>query len=390
MSHRKHIRIFHPRKLWLVISIFALTIGIAVGERQLQAKINPAQTGIKISQNFQASFFNYFITAKQGIVRFNYPVSYLQAKDINPLQEPLKSGLKQICFWEDSTDEPIYEAEISEVKIPEHILPGEEFRVEVYVKNTSNRIWYSSSSGCENRTVVNLGTEKTRDRASVFYQNKKNSGWLGNNRVEMVEDAVAPQWTATFAFSTIAPTQDNIYMEYFGLVAEHQAWIPDFEIAIPIRIGNITADDEYKLRFIKNKSLDTRSLTGDKSINVSLSTQTMNLQFGDEVVYALPVSSGAAKTPTPVGSFEILNKQELRVGGASPHYRMPKWQGFTKWGHGLHALPYTGNNTGGVFWSEALSHIGTPVSHGCIRMLPEDAALVYEFGEIGTSINVVR
>jgi len=113
----------------------------------------------------------------------------------------------------------------------------------------------------------------------------------------------------------------------------------------------------------------------------------MYLKVGEEAVYQMTISSGASETPTPTGTWSVLNKQELRIGGAWPHYRMPYWQGFTSWGHGLHALPYL-ESDGGVFWSEALTHIGIPVSHGCIRMLPDDAVTVYEFSDVGTSLYI--
>ena len=61
------------------------------------------------------------------------------------------------------------------------------------------------------------------------------------------------------------------------------------------------------------------------------------------------------------------------------------FQLFTWRGHGLHALPYLMND-GGVFWKEALSDIGKPVSHGCVRQLPEDAITLYNFTSVGTPI----
>lgn len=56
-------------------------------------------------------------------------------------------------------------------------------------------------------------------------------------------------------------------------------------------------------------------------------------------------------------------------------------------GYGLHALPSLGND-GGIFWTEALTHIGIPVSHGCVRILPEDAIWLYDFTEIGDTVTV--
>ena len=98
----------------------------------------------------------------------------------------------------------------------------------------------------------------------------------------------------------------------------------------------------------------------------------------------METSTGAYDTPTPRGNYKILNKQELRIGGAAPHYRMPFWQGWRTDGYGIHGLPYLGANDGGWFWKEAENHIGIPVSHGCIRTPDRDAETLHGFTVIGT------
>ena len=83
----------------------------------------------------------------------------------------------------------------------------------------------------------------------------------------------------------------------------------------------------------------------------------------------------------------IFLKNEVRVGHAAPHYIMPRFQMFTYQGAGLHALPSLSTD-GGVFWTEALDHIGQPMSHGCVRMLPDDADFTFDFTEIGDEIEI--
>ena len=107
--------------------------------------------------------------------------------------------------------------------------------------------------------------------------------------------------------------------------------------------------------------------------------------MGDTLIREYTVSTGTFNTPTPLGNFKILNKQDLRIARKWPHYHMPQWQGFTKWGHGFHSLPYLANDKG-IFWNEALTHIGQRVSHGCIRLLPEDAEDLYSLTEVGTEM----
>jgi hypothetical protein len=377
------------------LAALALTVGMAVGEAQFSNAPDGPIMPVKLNRDMQVSTFDFMESNKLGARRLPYHISTLTGKDSNPLEaeEPAKEGVKAVCFWEDQFEEgetAIYSAEVAEVKMSEVIVGGEELRVEIYVKNTGNTFWFGMDSGCTDKTIVNLGTAKPIDRASVFYNEGENTGWAGNNRVEMVENVVRPGDIATFAFTAVAPDMNSIYREYFNLVAENVAWLEGGEVAVDIRVGSVTEEDEAELTFLLDSSADTAGLTGEYTIEIDLSDQKMFLKIGGTVVYTMPISSGAASTPTPTGTYSILSKQELRVGGKSPYYRMPYFQMFDSRGYGLHALPYLGSTGGGYFWEEALSHIGIPVSHGCVRMLPDDAVTVYQFTEIGTQITIYK
>lgn len=394
-SHKKRVRLFHPRKLWVGLGTLALTIGVGIGEAHVSQESNPVLHPVKLNQTIETSTFNVMGGTKQGARRLPYLVSKLTSKDANPLEteEPSKEGVKSICFYEDTYAEgesATYAATVSEVKVSESIQGGDEFRVEVYVQNTGNTTWFGRNAGCEDKPVTNLGTSKTQDRSSVFFHEGDQTGWIGDNRIQMIEDAAKPGETATFAFTSLAPDVNSIYREYFGIVTENVGWIADFDVAVDIRIGEVAEDDELELNFFRSVSADTATVAGDRSILVDLSDQSLSLVIGETPVYTMTISSGASSTPTPTGSYKIMSKQELRVGGESPHYRMPYFQMFTSVGHGLHALPYLGSTEGGWFWEEAQSHIGIPVSHGCVRMLPDDAVTTYEFTDVGTVITIQR
>ena len=106
------------------------------------------------------------------------------------------------------------------------------------------------------------------------------------------------------------------------------------------------------------------------------------------VVKTYQISSGAPATPTPLGVFKIYKKEELRVSGQAVPYRMPNYMSFTKnSAFGLHGLPYLGDSAkASSYWSEALSHIGIPVSHGCVRFLPEEAIELYKWADRGIPV----
>jgi lipoprotein-anchoring transpeptidase ErfK/SrfK len=135
-------------------------------------------------------------------------------------------------------------------------------------------------------------------------------------------------------------------------------------------------------------NLTDPKFNGEKKIIVSLSSQKMQLKLGQITVKTFPVSTGTNTHPTPVGTTKISLKQNVRVAGSSPHYIMPLFMQFRKGGYGIHALPSLGNDHG-VYWREALNHIGTRRSHGCIRLLPADAEFAYSFADVGTEVQVV-
>ncbi len=131
-----------------------------------------------------------------------------------------------------------------------------------------------------------------------------------------------------------------------------------------------------------------KEMGNPNAIHIDLSDQKATLIQNGSIIAKYPVSSGAWETPTPKGKFQVYRKQELRISNLDVPYRMPYYMAFTPTeSHGLHALPYLGNiATNSDYWHEALDHIGRPVSHGCVRFLPEDAEAVFEWAEVGTPV----
>lgn len=134
--------------------------------------------------------------------------------------------------------------------------------------------------------------------------------------------------------------------------------------------------------------LEPVALSGSKAIRIFLRQQRAYLLQGGVVIKTYRISSGAPKTPTPTGTFRIYKKQDLRVSSLAVPYRMPHYMAFTpNEAFGLHGLPYLGRAAeDSAYWREARAHIGIPVSHGCIRFLPEEAAEIYEWADVGTPV----
>jgi len=290
--------------------------------------------------------------------------------------------------------QPTYDAQFVAVRKKGKMAAGELFETKVYVVNKGNVPWFSATSGCTAGPIVNLGTDKKRDRESIFYTNDLlwKSNWGGANRIKMETKRVDPEQIATFTFWSKAPEENGYYREFFTPVAENIAWMDKGDFSTDIAVGEDSIDPSKKdlLQYIQESTnLAKIDLSGDKNIIVDLSEQKMWIKIGDYTIKEYRVSTGSPKHPTPVGKTKILLKQEVRVAASSPHYIMPKFMMFRAGGYGFHALPSLANDHG-VFWREALNHIGSPRSHGCIRLLPEAAEFAFNFTDVGTSVTVQR
>ncbi len=277
--------------------------------------------------------------------------------------------------------------------------PGSNLEIKVTIQNMGNTPWFSVKSGCKNVPIVNLGTANTRDHQSLFFpgnpdQPGQNSalGWQAPNRVLMTTQRVDPGQVATFVFQTKPQEKSGYYREYFAPVVEGIAWLEkDALFYFDVNVGQVELTENQQKYFPyleQSGNLSELNLDGEKKLEVSLKQQKMLVKVGDQVIRNFKVSTGKPSTPTPRGNFTVSLKQEVRIGNERPHYIMPKFQMIkANWGVGIHALPSLSNDRG-VFWREALNHIGTPRSHGCIRLLPDDAEFAFNFTEIGTKVEV--
>lgn len=299
---------------------------------------------------------------------------------------------EDICGFDGAADEePIYSAQVITVRKKFRYSENENFQVKVYVKNTGNMPWFSQDSKCIGARVY-LGTTRETDRTSKFYD-KDLTGWVSPSRIRMdaSQMRVNPGEAVAFIFNAKADEEPSVYREFFAPVVDGVGWLTDAELKVDIYTGTTTESAEglrKKLLYaFKSMRVNDMQVEGKRKVEVDLSEQKLYLKIDDYVVREFRVSTGKSSTPTPTGNFKILLKNTVRIGHEAPHYIMPRFQMFTAMGAGLHALPSLGND-GGVFWTEAQNHIGIPVSHGCVRMLPEDADFAFEFTEIGDPIEI--
>lgn len=309
--------------------------------------------------------------------------------------EDTEEADREVCGFELlEEDEVAHDAEVVAVRRQLRVETGDTFRVKIFLKNTGNMPWFSDDSSCAGPRMY-LGTDKERDRESVFYSPQiegiDDTNWVGANRIGMDQLRVEPGEIASFTFWSEAPDEPDVIVEYFTPVLSGVQWIDDAVASFEMLVGD-TGEEPVEMRKRLSYSHESGSvmdinLDGERSVLVDLSEQMMYVKLDDDIIRSFQVSTGAYATPTPVGTTYISLKQELRVGNAAPHYIMPYFQMFRAGGYGLHALPSLGND-GGWFWTEAVSHLGIPVSHGCIRIGDDNAVWLFGFTEIGDAVTV--
>ncbi|MDO5661231.1 MAG: L,D-transpeptidase family protein [Brachybacterium sp.] len=124
----------------------------------------------------------------------------------------------------------------------------------------------------------------------------------------------------------------------------------------------------------------------EKWIYVDLSNKTTTAYVGDEIVFGpRTISDGKPGYETATGSYEIYLRYEkqdmtngLTIDEDDPRYYYTPdvpWVQYFHRGYGFHGAPW-------------VSSFGGSVSHGCVNMTVADAQWLYEFGEIGTRVEV--
>lgn len=129
---------------------------------------------------------------------------------------------------------------------------------------------------------------------------------------------------------------------------------------------------------------DPRARKLRKRVVVTLAGQSLSYYLGPKLIATHPVSTGRVGAPTPTGTFAIQDKIP-RAWSARAKLWMPWWMPFIGTKYGLHELPEW---PGGK--KEGESHLGTPVSGGCVRLGIGPAKELYEWVEVGTEVDIQK
>lgn len=157
----------------------------------------------------------------------------------------------------------------------------------------------------------------------------------------------------------------------------------DWEMALGTDVvGTDTDGDGYSDGEEVRNSYNPRSVVPrkvEKRIEVSLTNQRLTYFFDGVVLDSFLISSGKPRTPTPKGSFTVVQKRPIvHYAGATYNYPNTKWNLMFKRGK----LNYYIH---GAWWHNAF---GTVRSAGCVNVPHEYAYMgrLYEWADTGTPV----
>jgi hypothetical protein len=99
-------------------------------------------------------------------------------------------------------------------------------------------------------------------------------------------------------------------------------------------------------------------------VNIDKNTQRMTVAVDGESRYVWPVSTGRPGYDTPNGTFKVNRLDATHQSQEWDGAPMPHTMFFDLRGHAIHGF-------------SDVKHLGLPVSHGCVRLAPANAATLF-------------
>jgi hypothetical protein len=103
----------------------------------------------------------------------------------------------------------------------------------------------------------------------------------------------------------------------------------------------------------------------DVLINVDIAAQRMTVEADGALLYTWPVSTGQSGYDTPEGDYKPFRMERDHFSREWDDAPMPYSIFFTQQGHAIHG-------------SNHVKALGTPASHGCVRLEPKNAAVLFD------------
>lgn len=168
----------------------------------------------------------------------------------------------------------------------------------------------------------------------------------------------------------------GIYLNKDAALASLKAQINNAGIGVAM---TVTTTDPVIISVLPAEGFVPGRFPG-KYIDIDLAQQKLCQIEGQNIVACYPISSGKAAMPTPTGTYGITSKSPRQFSSKYGLW-MPWWEQFSG-AYGIHELPETDT------WKEVPDHLGTPVSHGCVRLGVGPAQALYDWTSIGTPVYI--
>lgn len=126
--------------------------------------------------------------------------------------------------------------------------------------------------------------------------------------------------------------------------------------------------------------LDRDDHSGRVAVTIDISTQTMAVLVNGRSMYNFDVSTGRVGHTTPTGHYAPIRMYEKYASKKYDNAPMP-WAIFFHGGFAIHG-------------TTDIKHLGKIASHGCVRLHPDNAKILYglvqQYGSENTTIDLIR
>ncbi len=198
-----------------------------------------------------------------------------------------------------------------------------------------------------------------------------------------VAQIIKPTYTATaLQFPTPLPTESVLTESVPSEAVATQ--VTDVTSVPGLIQAEIVPDTPMPENNVVSAPPQVPSNGGNKYILVDISEQYMYVYEGDTLIYSFVASTGMHNA-TRVGTFSVLDKIP-NAYGSTWNIWMPNWLGIYYAGgleNGIHALPILPN--GSTLWE---GFLGTPISYGCVVLGTYESTLLYNWANIGTTVEI--
>ena len=151
----------------------------------------------------------------------------------------------------------------------------------------------------------------------------------------------------------------------------------ELESATDAEIETVTSDPQTDPETAESDTSDSETANTDPVdtepssqvlVDVDKTTQQMTVFVDGVELYSWPVSTGMRGYSTPSGTYTASSMNKIWYSKQWDNAAMPHAIFFTKKGHAIHA-------------SNETKRLGSPASHGCVRLAPKNAATIRDYLE---------